>query len=78
LSATPPSDEDVRGYADASASPDAGALAAVDAIVERGRMKVSEEDRLRLGRVYPGLRELADRIREVEVGGQEPALVFRA
>jgi hypothetical protein len=52
--------------------------AAVDAIVERGRMKVSEEDRLRLGRVFPALRELADRIRDLDVGGQEPALVFRA
>jgi aspartyl-tRNA(Asn)/glutamyl-tRNA(Gln) amidotransferase subunit A len=78
LPATPPSDEDVRGYSQVDSSPDQAALSAVDGIVERGRMKVAEEDRLRLGRVYPSLRELADRLREVEVGGQEPALLFRA
>jgi aspartyl-tRNA(Asn)/glutamyl-tRNA(Gln) amidotransferase subunit A len=78
LPATPPSDEDVRGYTQSAAEPSAAALAAVDAIVEGGRMNLSDEDRLRLARVYPGLRELADRIREVDVSVQEPALVFPA
>ncbi|HEY3108023.1 MAG TPA: amidase [Chloroflexota bacterium] len=78
LPARPPSDEDVRGYAEETSEPDAGALAAVGAILAQGRMQVSEEDRLRLGRVYPALRELADRIREVELGPREPALIFPA
>jgi aspartyl-tRNA(Asn)/glutamyl-tRNA(Gln) amidotransferase subunit A len=78
LPATPPSDEDVCGYAEETSEPDAGALAAVDAILERARLPVSDEDRARLGRVYPTLRELADRIRDVELGPQEPALIFPA
>src|SRR5262245_59932942 len=78
LPAAPPSDEDVRAFARSTAEPDSGALAAVDAIVERGRMSVEGEDRARLARVYPPLRELADRIRDVDLGPQEPALVFPA
>lgn len=78
LSGVAPSDEDVRGFGGSSESPDESAMAAVDAVVRERGMRVSEEDRVRLGRVWPGIRELVGRVRDVDLSGQEPALVFRA
>jgi aspartyl-tRNA(Asn)/glutamyl-tRNA(Gln) amidotransferase subunit A len=74
----PHGDADVRQPFPSAPAPDSAALAAVEAILREARLPTTDEDRLRLARVYPTLRGLADSLRDVDLAPQEPALIFPA
>jgi hypothetical protein len=54
------------------------ALAAVDAVIARTGMQVSEEERVRLVRLYPQIRERNEALRMVEARYADPAMVYPA
>jgi len=70
--------DDAKRHGGSTAAPDASALAAIDAILERNQLRPNDEDRARLARVYPAIRGLADSLRTADLAPQEPALVFSA
>lgn len=54
------------------------AIAAVDMVIARTGMQVSEEERARLIRLYPFTAELSERLRMVEARYEEPAMIYPA
>ena len=69
---------DVERFASSATPPEPAAAAAVEAILERSRLRPDDEERARLARVYPTLRAQADALRLVDLGPREPALIFPA
>jgi hypothetical protein len=54
------------------------ATAAVDVVITRTGMVVSEEERARLIRLYPLVRERTERLRMVEARYADPAMIYPA
>jgi len=54
------------------------AAAAVEAVLTRTGMTVSAEERERLIRLYPLIKERADQLRMVEARYAEPAMIYPA
>ena len=58
--------------------PESAAEAAVDTVVTRTGMQVTEEERERLVRLYPLIRERTEALRMVEARYADPAMVYPA
>lgn len=54
------------------------AAAAVDGILARAGLPVTDAERHRLARIYPDIRRLIEQVRAVDPGQAEPALIFPA
>ncbi|MFN8634760.1 MAG: hypothetical protein U0893_12965 [Chloroflexota bacterium] len=54
------------------------ARAAVEAVIARTGMQVSDEERERLVRLYPLVRERTEALRMVETRYAEPAIIYPA
>ena len=73
-----PTLDDVRDVIPDARTPDPAAVRAVEALLTTARLPMDDDDQQRLARVYPGIRAVADRLRDVEFASQEPALIFPA
>ena len=73
-----PTLDDVRNAVPDESAPDPAAVRAIEALLMNARFPMDDQDQLRLARVYPGIREMTDRLRDVDFANQEPALIYPA